>query len=132
MVWVCSELHPTWPSTLPGKGLPQLLWSLFQCLITLIVKNFFLISNLNLPPFILKPLPLVLSLYALVLLQVPLQLSCRPLRILKGCCKVSPEPSLLQAEQPQLSRPLLIGESIKILTLSLRSLMKYHSGVWNV
>jgi len=29
--------------------------NLFQCLTTLIVKNFFLISSLNLPPFSLKP-----------------------------------------------------------------------------
>ncbi|KAK4811229.1 hypothetical protein QYF61_022126, partial [Mycteria americana] len=52
---------------------------------------------LNLPSFSLKPLPLVLSLQALV-------------KILKGCNKVSLEPSLLQAEQPQLSQPVLIGE----------------------
>ena len=30
--------------------------------------------------------------------------------VLKGCNKVSPEPSLLQAEPPQLSQPFLIGE----------------------
>uniref|UniRef100_A0A8C3KRT2 Homeobox protein aristaless-like 4 n=1 Tax=Calidris pygmaea TaxID=425635 RepID=A0A8C3KRT2_9CHAR len=30
-----------------------------------------------------------------------------PLQILEGCYKVSPEPSLLQAEQPQLSQPVL-------------------------
>jgi len=39
------------------------------------------------------------------LLKVPLQLSGRPLQVLEGCCKVSPEPSLVQAEQPQLSQP---------------------------
>ena len=32
-----------------------------QCLTALSVNNFFLISNLNLPSFSLKPLPLVLS-----------------------------------------------------------------------
>jgi len=32
------------------------LGNLFQCLTTLVVKNFFLISNLNLPSFNLKPL----------------------------------------------------------------------------
>ena len=37
------------------------LGNMFQCLITLIAKNFFLISSLNLPSFSLKPLPLVLS-----------------------------------------------------------------------
>jgi len=40
---------------------------LFQWFTTRIVKNFFLLSNLNLPSFTLKPLPLVLS------LQVPLK-----------------------------------------------------------
>jgi len=40
--------------------------NLCQCLTTLTVKNFFLLSYLNLPSFILKPLPLVLSLCALV------------------------------------------------------------------
>ena len=33
-----------------------------------------------------------------------------PLSVLEGCSKVSPEPSLLQAKQPQLSEPVLIGE----------------------
>ncbi|PKU42362.1 replication factor c subunit hypothetical protein [Limosa lapponica baueri] len=33
-----------------------------------------------------------------------------PLRVLEGCYKVSLESSLLQAEQPQLSQPVLIGE----------------------
>ncbi|KAK4810366.1 hypothetical protein QYF61_019285 [Mycteria americana] len=68
--------------------------NLFQCFTTLIVKKFFLISTLNLPSFSLKPLPLVLSQQAL----------------LKSCNKVSTEPSLLQAEQPQLSQPFFIGE----------------------
>jgi len=30
-----------------------------------------------------------------------------PLQVLEGCCKVSPQPSLLHAEQPQLSQPFL-------------------------
>jgi len=38
----------------------------FQCLTTHIVKNLFLISNLNLPSFSVEPLPLVLSLHGLV------------------------------------------------------------------
>jgi len=42
------------------------LGNLCQCFIALSVKNFFLVSNLNLPSFSLKPLPLVLSLHALV------------------------------------------------------------------
>ncbi|KAK4832392.1 hypothetical protein QYF61_022247 [Mycteria americana] len=31
-------------------------------------------------------------------------------RVLEGCYKISPEPSLLQAEQPQLAQPVFIGE----------------------
>ena len=46
----------------------------------------------------------------MLLSKVPLQLSCRPLQVLEGYYKVSPQPSLLRAEQPQLSQPLLIGE----------------------
>jgi len=42
------------------------LGNLGQGLTTLAIKNFFLISNLNLPSFSLKPLPLVLSLHGLV------------------------------------------------------------------
>jgi len=38
------------------------LGNLFQCITTLCVKNFLLISNLNLPRLSLKPFPLVLSL----------------------------------------------------------------------
>jgi len=38
----------------------------FQRFTSLIVKNFFLISSLNLPCFSLKPLPLVLSLLSLL------------------------------------------------------------------
>jgi len=38
------------------------LGNLFQCITTLCVKNFFLISNLNLPCLSLRPFPLVLSL----------------------------------------------------------------------
>jgi len=37
-----------------------------QGLTTLIAKNFFLVSNLNLPSFRLEPFPLVLSLHTLV------------------------------------------------------------------
>ncbi|KAK4818126.1 hypothetical protein QYF61_006213 [Mycteria americana] len=73
------------------------LGNLLLCFTSLIVKNFFLISSLNLPPFSLKPLLLVLLQQAL-------------LRIMKGCNKVSLEPSLLQAEQPHLSQPVFIGE----------------------
>jgi len=63
----CSKPHPTWSWTLLGRGQPQLLFgNLCQCLTTPLVKNFFLIFSLNLPSFSLKPLPLVLSLHAVV------------------------------------------------------------------
>ncbi|KAK4815434.1 hypothetical protein QYF61_002649, partial [Mycteria americana] len=82
---------------------------LLQCFTTLIVKHFFLLSNLNLSSFSSKPLPLVLSLEALVKSLSPVFL-ISPLYVLKGCSKISPEPSLLQAEQPQLSQPFFIGQ----------------------
>ncbi|KAK4828156.1 LOW QUALITY PROTEIN: hypothetical protein QYF61_024071, partial [Mycteria americana] len=47
------------------------LGNLFQCFTTLIVKNVFLISTLNLPSFSLKPLPLVLSQQALLKSLLP-------------------------------------------------------------
>jgi len=37
-----------------------------------------------------------------------------PLQVLKGCYKVSPQPSLLQAKQPQLSQPFLITEVLQL------------------
>ncbi|KAK4816215.1 hypothetical protein QYF61_013453, partial [Mycteria americana] len=79
------------------------LGNLSHCLTTRVLKKFFRMSSLNLPSFTLKPLPLVLS------LQAPIE---SPLCILKGCNKVSLEPSLLQAEQPQLSQPFFTGESL--------------------
>jgi len=51
---------------LQGWGTHTSLHNLFQCLTTLIVKNFFLISYLNLPSFSLKPFPLMLSLQTLL------------------------------------------------------------------
>ena len=86
------------------------LGNLFQCLTALTVKDFFLISNLNLPSLSLKAFPLVLSPQTLLKSLSPSFL-CPPL-ILKGHYQVTSEPSLLQAEQPQLSQPVLIGEEI--------------------
>ena len=53
-------------STAGEEAATASLGNLGQGLTTFIVKNFFLLSNLNLPSFKLKPLPLVLSLHALV------------------------------------------------------------------
>ena len=47
---------------LQGWGIHSLLEQPVQCVTTLWVKNFLLISNLNLPCLSLKPFPLVLSL----------------------------------------------------------------------
>ena len=78
------------------------LGNLGQCFTTLMVKNFFLISNLNLPSFSSKPSPLVLSLHPLVRSPSP-ALSQAPSGT-GSCSKVSPQPSLLQGDQPQLSQ----------------------------
>ena len=82
--------------------------NLFQCLTTLIIKNFFLMSRLNLPSFSLKPLPLVLSLQALVKCLV-MQCLEIPFKYWKVARK-SLRSSLLWTEQHQLSQPLFIGE----------------------
>ena len=37
------------------------------------------------------------------------------LQVLEGCCKVPLEPSLLQAEQPQVSQPFLRAERFQPL-----------------
>jgi len=85
--------------------------SLCQCFTTLMVKNFFLISNLNLPSFSLEPFRLVLSLHTLVKSPSPAFLSAPPGT--GSCSKVTLEPSLLQAEQPQLPQPVLVGEVLQ-------------------
>ena len=75
-----------------------LLGNLFQCLTILTVKNFFLISSLDLPSSSFKPLPLSspcpVCAYKKSLLSFPVG----PLEVLEGCYKVSSEPFLLQAE----------------------------------
>ncbi|KAK4819077.1 hypothetical protein QYF61_025310 [Mycteria americana] len=88
-----------------GWGITAALGNLLQCLTTLTVKNFFLVSNLNLPSFSLKPSPLVYH-------YMPF-FPAGPLQVLEGCYKVSPQPSLLQAEPPQLSQPVFIGEVLQ-------------------
>ena len=51
---------------LQGWGIHSLLGQPVQCVTTLWVKNFHLISNLNLPCLSLKPFPLILSLSTLI------------------------------------------------------------------
>lgn len=81
----CWNPPSVWPWTL-GMGHPHLFWatcSSLQSPFILTVKNFCLISNINLLSFMLKPLLLVLSLHAVLFL-----LSCSPLGT-EGCSKVS-------------------------------------------
>jgi len=82
-----------------------------QGLTTLIGKNFSLISHLNLPSFSLEPFPLVLSLHPLVKSPSPSFLSAPSGT--GSCSKVPSQPSLLQAEQPQLPQPGLVGEVLQ-------------------
>ena len=56
---------------LQGWGIHSLLGQPVQCVTTLWVKNFLLISNLNLPCLSLKPFPLVLSPSTLVYSHSP-------------------------------------------------------------
>ena len=85
------------------------LGNLFCCFTTHTVKNFFLITSLNLPSFQFKPVTLCPVATSAVNKFVPIFLR-NPFQELEGCYKVSPQPSLLQTEQPQLPQPFLIGE----------------------
>lgn len=77
------------------------LGNLFQCFTTLRVKNFFLISNLNSPPFQFLPItscPITTAPDEKSFSSFPVG----PPNILEGCCEVSTQP-FLQAEQPLIS-----------------------------
>ena len=84
------------------------LGNLFQCLTTLTVQNFFLISSLNLPSSSLKLVPLVLLLHALIKSPSSAFLWA-PFRY----WKVPSEPSFLQAEGSPSSQPVLRGEVLQ-------------------
>jgi len=116
-----SNCHPITP--MPAKPRPKVphlhvflnpsrdgdsttaLGSLVQCLTTLAVKRLFLISNLNLPWWNLRPSPLVLSLVTWEKRPTP-HLTTTSCQGAVESDKVSPQP-LLQTEQPQLPQPLL-------------------------
>ena len=85
------------------------LGNLCQCLTTLIVKSFFPYIQPEVPLFYPNCFPLSYH-HRLCLRVCPLLSYKPPLQIMKGCSQVSPEPSILQAEQPHLSQPILIGE----------------------
>ena len=97
-----------------GRGIHSLSGQLFQHLTALSVKNFPLASNLNLPSPSLKCFPLSLAMKDIFLisnLNFPSFFPLAPLWVSKGCYQVTSEPSLLRAEQPQLSQPVLTGEA---------------------
>jgi len=61
-----SPIQPGLEHFQGGGAFTASLGNLFKYLTSLMVKNFILISNLDITCFSLKPLPLVLSLHALV------------------------------------------------------------------
>ena len=98
----CPEPHPAWPSMPPGMGIHSLLGQPVQCVTTLCVENFLLISNLNLPCLSLKrslkpPCPITTHPHKQ---PFPL-LFILSLQVLEGHNEVPLEPSLLQAKQAQ-------------------------------
>ncbi|KAK4826388.1 hypothetical protein QYF61_008059, partial [Mycteria americana] len=83
------------------------LGSLFQCLITLSVKKNFLISSLNVPLVQLEAIsfcPITCYLGE----ETDPHLSTTSFQVVVESNKVSPQPPLLQAKQPQFPQPLLI------------------------
>ena len=83
----------------------------FQCITTLWVKNFLLITNLNLPSQLktIPPYPITTHPH----MQLFPLLFIRSVQVLEGHNEVSPEPSLLQAKQAQFPLPFPIGEVLQ-------------------
>ena len=80
--------------------------------ISLTVKNFFLISSLNLPSTQFKAISPCLVTTCPYKKSLP-SFPVGSFQVLEGCYKVSSEPSLLQVEEPQLSQPILIEELLQ-------------------
>ena len=90
------------------------LGNIFQLLTTPWVKNLFLTSSINLPSFSLKLFLLVLWLSDCIQSQFPSCLSVA-FKYWKATMRsFSPEPSLLQAKQAQLSQPFIIKELLQL------------------
>jgi len=99
-------------------GPPLLLWAICASVSPiLMLKNFFLMPSLNLPSQfkVIAPSLITTSPAENIFPIFPIGL----LQVMKGCSKFSPEPSLVQAEQPQLSQPFLIEEVLQPLGSSL-------------
>lgn len=84
--WSCSELCPKWSWVFPGMEHPPSLWASYLCFTGLVVKAFFIISNVNQTSGSLKVVLLVqsnccsVSEVNLQLLKVPLKLVCPALQ----------------------------------------------------
>lgn len=90
---------------------PQFLWAAYARASPLLEERiFFSISNLNYPAFNLKPFSLVISLH--FLMQSFSSFLAGPFRSLVAA-GISTQPSLLQAEQPLMSHPVLIGKVLQ-------------------
>ncbi|KAK4826015.1 hypothetical protein QYF61_003788, partial [Mycteria americana] len=85
-IWLTSEDTGAYGRDI-GTDLPTLLWKLVEA----IPEGAMLRLGMTNPPYILEHL-----------------------EVLEGCYKVSPEPSLLQAEQPQLSQPVFKAEVLQL------------------
>ena len=92
---------------LQGWGLNHPPGNLFQCLTTLSVKVFFLMSSLNLPWRNSRPLPLILFTSYLGE-ETNTCLATPSFQAVVESDKVSPQPPLPQTKQPQFPQMLLI------------------------
>ena len=85
--------------------------NLFLCFTALCVKNFLLISNLNLPSQFKTIPPCAITIHPRKQ-PFPFLFICS-LQVLEGHNEVSLEPFLLQAKQTQFPQPFLIGEVLQ-------------------
>jgi len=112
----CSQPHPAWPGVLPGRGDPQPHWAVCSSVSPLSVKNFSLISSLNLPVYFqfktFSPLSVATYPSKKSLPRFPVG-PFRPCKLTSDPYTVSSEPSFLQAEDPQLSQPVLVREVLQ-------------------
>ena len=121
----CPKPHPTWPSTLPGsQGQPQLLWA--TCARASAPSQ----GRISASHLISISPPAASGHSPWPVTPCPCH---QPLSSFPGApagtgrgSKVSLEPSLLQAEQPQLSQPVLIAEVLQPSD-QLRGLLWTHS-----
>ena len=102
--WLLNTIRDGDSTTLSG--------SLFQCLTTLSVKKFFLISNVNFPWCNLRPFPLVQS---PVTSEINSAHTVITFQALEESSKVSPQPPLPLTKQLQFLQSLLVGHILQAL-----------------